>query len=152
MAFCDRCSGIILNDAADHFNEGETRSGMPTLRHLKEGADFTPLEISRIWIDSLPGLPRMRVSSETGCQLCEFIRNAILQRKLQSTGTITINGGYVWRGPKKSYQEAWDDGLFLFRCEIYSDSGKLGDINFGIESDDGKLDTLPSNRSRNLQK
>ncbi|RSL37869.1 hypothetical protein CEP53_015412, partial [Fusarium sp. AF-6] len=70
----------------------------------------------RRWKDELPGLPAMAETADAGCQLCQFLRQALLRRGLSFQGPIQVRAGYIW-GYDRDILEYRDDGLVGWSCE-----------------------------------
>ncbi|UPK89176.1 hypothetical protein LCI18_000111 [Fusarium solani-melongenae] len=94
---------------------------------------------SRRWKDELPGLPAMAKAAEVGCLLCQFLRQAILRKRVSYEGPIQVLAGYIW-GANRSWVEQRDDGLVAWRCEVLDGRGYLlSAIDFNVETRNGKL-------------
>ncbi|KAI8677886.1 HET domain-containing protein [Fusarium keratoplasticum] len=97
----------------------------------------------RRWKDELPGLPAMAEAAEAGCQLCQFLRQAILRKGVSFEGPIQVLAGYIW-GASRSYVEQRDDGLVAWRCEVRDGRGEgylLSAMDFNVETRNGKRDS-----------
>ncbi|RSL42619.1 hypothetical protein CEP51_016460 [Fusarium floridanum] len=94
----------------------------------------------RRWKDELPGLPAMAETADAGCQLCQFLRQALLRRGLSFQGPIQVRAGYIW-GYDRDILEYRDDGLVGWSCEVRGGrgyDGLLSVIDFNIETRNGK--------------
>lgn len=137
---CDGCLAVVIDDSAVQFYEGSFRGDQdePTLRHSREGEDLVTLEPIRSWQDHLPGLSNMEEASKAGCQLCGFVRDAILRKQLKFESPISVNASYVW-GKERDLLQSRDDGLILWRCEVYSEEhGQILAIDFSVETSNSK--------------
>lgn len=113
-------------------SEGDFSPGTP---------DFFIAGVSpRWWKDELPGLPAMAETADAGCQLCQFLRQAILRKEVPFEGPVHVRAGYVW-GASRTWFENRDDGLVAWRCEVFDGMGEgylLSAIDFNVETRNGK--------------
>ncbi|KAF7559278.1 hypothetical protein G7046_g4869 [Stylonectria norvegica] len=140
-SLCAECRVVLLDDSASCFSPG-TLDGEPTLRHVREGANLITLDPPRTWIDQLPGLPGLATSAEAGCELCGFVREALLERAAGLESSVAIVASYTW-GKDRDLVGTRDDGLVLWRCEIYNNDTKdiFTLIDFAIETDNDDIMT-----------
>ncbi|KAF6835100.1 hypothetical protein CPLU01_04578 [Colletotrichum plurivorum] len=142
---CEKCSVVIFHDDADHFSEGTNWNDEPTLRHAQEGSKIVILEPARAWRDTLPDLPSLDASAKSGCGMCEFLREKLLERKIECVGDVAIGGGYLWGGQGDAFDVSdTDPGLAFWRCEVYKiEAGarkeRVAALNFDIETSDNNL-------------
>lgn len=145
---CDKCWVVIFQDDADHFSEGTNWNNEPTLRHAQEGSKIVVLEPARVWHDTLPNLPSLAASAKSGCCMCEFLREKLLEREIEYVGDVAIGGGYLWGGQGDAFDvSVTDPGLAFWRCEVYKIEGgirkeQVAVLNFDIETGDSELALL----------
>lgn len=101
---CKKCEAIRFNDAGGY--EGQSHSGKPILKFEKHdgGVEF---QVDYKWRDTLPDLPALAVSADTGCRFCGFLRAAIQRCNLNNAPFVQIRLHYNWR----NYQNP--DGVSL---------------------------------------
>ena len=139
---CETCQVLVFNDEGGHSEN--TGDGKPflQLRSTKPESDdtaeqFLPLETTTIE-DEFPDLPRLRQSSEEGCDFCKLLRAEIIKHYLDCHAPVRIEMGYLWE-----HNSFTGTGLSVFRVRLERSSYEswfdltYDTFLFTVESNDG---------------
>ncbi len=142
-SLCERCAvGSRIDDSQEGFYECHAHLSKPTIRRKGEGDGSIRLSPTILLNDESPVYPALNKSAVAGCELCAFIRKALLRRNIEWHGRVTISCYYIWAGKKWMGFHSRDKGLSYMRCDVYAVEERIAWIKFPIFAAGGKLASL----------
>lgn len=139
-SLCDQCSKLSLDDSVLRDPEIYAAANA-TAMEGKLHSEFTLLTQYQI-NDTIPDLPFLRSSEDSGCACCRYLRHSILAANTGGHGPITFELQYKW-------QNREINALYLLGIAQGLD-GKRWSIPFVVEADTGNI--LAANYSFSLNK
>lgn len=118
---CDNCRGLEFDDAAAGGSEGVDADGNPCLRMpVRDGGKGWYLNVDggRSLVDTLPDLPNLASSAQSGCEFCALLLASILSEETarhphlnpilteEAEGVVEIFRNYWWIPDAYEYQDA----------------------------------------------
>jgi hypothetical protein len=92
---CDLCSVLRLDDEQHGGYALSNSSGHPVLAFGDNEEDMT-FELNYRQTDSLPHLPKLKVSGDAGCAFCHALRDATLTLALEEWDKVRFELRYAW--------------------------------------------------------
>jgi len=96
---CDKCSVLRFNDKDLGGHKAQSNDGQDILSF--PGGDGSQEWSRQLWLDythhdSLPDLPRLKASAETGCAFCAILRSTALELGFAKPVQVTFKLCYIW--------------------------------------------------------
>jgi hypothetical protein len=144
---CQKCAAgiaIDFDEDSGHFSYEELGpTPTPTAAPQSE-ADGPVCLNSRVeWQDESPDFPALMASYDAGCELCGFVRDALMRRNIGYRGEVDILGRYLFGVSKQFVGDGQEDrdGVTYWSCQVIAEKSTLGFVAFRVGTMQGILFT-----------
>ena len=151
-AICDICKHIYFDDSVFREPCISTHGARKT---LKFGRNRETYPVPSAINDSLPDLPAFSRSAQGGCELCAYVRTAILNAGISHCGDIECRPSFVWG--KLNLSDDEPEGLLALVIKIYAQTegkwlSRLGCLKFSTYRSESMNPILPTlNHGREMR-